>query len=64
MKVLSYLIAMMFLLVSPSFAEEIVFSGIPVVKISEGGAERTVDKLDTKISEEFRGTIIKKNDTY
>ncbi len=44
--------------------EEVVFSGIPVVKISEGGASRVVEDLKGAKASEAECTIAKIGDKY
>lgn len=44
--------------------EEIVFSGIPAVKISEGGVSRVVEDLNGAKASEAECTIAKIGDKY
>jgi len=49
----------------PLFAqEEIAFTGIPEIKISEGGTNRTPEKLSKTKAMEFKCTITKMDDKY
>lgn len=55
-----------FLLVAvPLYAKEmIIFTGIPEMKISEGGVNRVLDKLDEQNAIQFKCTITKNDDKY
>jgi len=44
--------------------EEIVFTGIPKIKISEAGIDRVIDKLSGAKAIEFKCTITKIEDKY
>ena len=44
--------------------EEVIFSGIPVVKISEGGVSRVVEDLKGAKASEAECTIVKIGDKY
>ena len=45
-------------------AVEIVFTGIPALKISEGGVERTVEDINENKALEFKCVVTKKGDKY
>lgn len=44
--------------------EEIIFSGLPVMKISEGGIERTPEMIKEKDAFKYKCTISKIEDNY
>ncbi len=51
--------------ISPIYAqEEIVFTGIPIIKINEGGISRNPEKLSGTKANEFKCTITKMDDKY
>ncbi len=59
------LILIVLFLASPLYAqEEIVFAGIPVVKISEGGNSRTPETLSKSKAIEYKCTITKMGGKY
>jgi len=59
------LIMILLLVASPLFAkEEIIFTGIPEIKISEGGTSRIPEKLNKDNAFEFKCTITKIDDKY
>ena len=43
---------------------EVVFTGIPALKISEGGVERVVEDINEDKASEFKCVITKKGDKY
>ncbi len=50
---------------APSFAEEsIIFTGIPKIKISEGGVTRTPENVTKDKAFQFKCTITKMDDKY
>jgi len=52
---------------SPVYAqdiEEVIFSGIPIVKISEGGVNRVVENLEGAKATEAECVIVKVSDKY
>lgn len=54
-----------FALTSPLYAQEtIVFTGLPTIKISEGGISRVSDTLSKNKSLEYKCTITKIDDKY
>ncbi len=58
-------LVLLLLLTSSAYAkEEIVFTGIPTIKISEGGTSRILKKLTNTKSIEYKCTITKINDKY
>ncbi len=53
------------MIASPLFAgEEIVFTGIPYIKISEGGLSRTPEKLNKGKALAYKCTITKMDNKY
>ena len=53
------------LIASPLFAkEEIIFTGIPDIKISEGGLSRIPEKLNKEKALEYKCTITKIDDKF
>ena len=59
----SFLIALT--ITVPVFAEEsIIFTGIPTIKISEGGLSRTPEDLTKDKAVQFKCTITKMDDKY
>lgn len=61
--IISILIILLFL--SPLYAqEELVFTGIPTIKISEGGTSRTPEKLSKSKAIEYKCTITKMDNKY
>ncbi len=48
----------------PQAAEEVVFSGVPLFKISEGGDERVVENLEKDRAVEAKCIITKVGDQY
>lgn len=59
------LILILLTIASPLFAkEEIIFTGIPEIKISEGGTNRVPEKLTKEKAIEFKCTITKIDDKY
>ncbi|MAF20303.1 MAG: hypothetical protein CMI55_01335 [Parcubacteria group bacterium] len=57
--------AVLLLLASSAFAkEEVVFTGIPTIKISEGGSSRIPEKIANAKSIEYKCTITMIGDKY
>lgn len=66
-KKIFYALSLMCVLLSPVHAqdvEDVIFSGIPIVKISEGGASRVVEDLRGDKATEAECVIVKVGDKY
>ncbi len=62
---LALLLACIFLIYGYSQeAEKVIFSGIPALKISEGGVSRVVEEVKDSKALEFKCTITKIGDKY
>ncbi len=48
----------------PGWAEEIILSGVPAIKISEGGTDRVVENLKADVASAAECTITKSGDKY
>ena len=64
MKKIVILLALFISPLSVNAQEEILLTGMPEIKISEGGTNRTPEKLSNTKAMEYKCTIIKIGDKY